>query len=69
MREVVADMEESKYQMAEYRVSIYGRRRDEWRQLARWFVANKLASPNVRWLIQTPRILCGCHIFMLDFFL
>ena len=57
VKEVINDLEESKYQMAEYRVSIYGRSRNEWHQLAKWFVDNNLASPNVRWLVQTPRIL------------
>jgi AMP deaminase len=57
VKEVIVDLEESKYQMAEYRVSIYGRSRKEWHMLAKWFVDNKLASPNVRWLVQTPRIL------------
>lgn len=57
VKQVISDLEDSKYQMAEYRVSIYGRSRDEWFKLAKWFVANKLASPNARFLIQTPRLL------------
>lgn len=52
VREVIDDLEESKYQMAEYRVSVYGRKKDEWSNLGAWFVKNKLASPNVRWLVQ-----------------
>ncbi|KAI9255489.1 hypothetical protein BY458DRAFT_535519 [Sporodiniella umbellata] len=55
-REVVSDLESSKYQMVEYRVSIYGRSLDEWDKLAKWIVNNKLLSPNVRWLIQIPRL-------------
>jgi len=42
--------------MAEYRISIYGRSEDEWDKLADWVVDNKLFSPNVRWLIQVPRL-------------
>lgn len=55
-RELMADLEQSKYQMAEYRISIYGRSLDEWNKLASWIVDNKLFSPNVRWLIQVPRL-------------
>jgi AMP deaminase len=54
--EVISDLESSKYQMAEYRISIYGRSKSEWDKLAKWVVQNKLFSPNVRWLIQVPRL-------------
>jgi AMP deaminase len=55
-REVIADLESSKYQMVEWRISIYGRNIEEWDKLAAWVVDNKLFSPNVRWLIQIPRL-------------
>ncbi|KAJ2746128.1 AMP deaminase [Coemansia sp. BCRC 34301] len=55
-KEVVSDLEQSKYQMAEYRISIYGRSADEWDKLAAWVVDHKILSPNVRWLIQVPRL-------------
>ncbi|KAN0062608.1 AMP deaminase [Thecaphora frezii] len=55
-KELMADLEQSKYQMAEYRISIYGRARNEWDKLASWIVDNGLFSPNVRWLIQVPRL-------------
>lgn len=55
-KEVFDDLEQSKYQMAEYRISIYGRSADEWDKLAEWIVDNKLFSHNVRWLIQVPRL-------------
>jgi AMP deaminase len=55
-REVFSDLEASKYQMAEYRISIYGKTMDEWDKLASWIVDNKLFSHNVRWLIQVPRL-------------
>ncbi|CAO1637725.1 unnamed protein product [Sympodiomycopsis kandeliae] len=55
-KEIMSDLESSKYQMAEYRVSIYGRNVHEWDKLATWIVENQLFSPNVRWLIQVPRL-------------
>ncbi|EHA57906.1 AMP deaminase 2 [Pyricularia oryzae 70-15] len=55
-KEVIADLESSKYQMVEWRISIYGRSLDEWDKLAGWIVDNKLFSHNVRWLIQIPRL-------------
>lgn len=38
--------------MAEYRISIYGRKQSEWDQMASWIVNNELYSENVVWLIQ-----------------
>lgn len=55
-KEVISDLESSKYQMVEWRISIYGRSLQEWDKLAAWVVDNKLFSPNVRWLIQVPRL-------------
>ncbi|KAK2811971.1 hypothetical protein FQN50_001678 [Emmonsiellopsis sp. PD_5] len=55
-KEVISDLESSKYQMVEWRISIYGRSIDEWDKLAAWVVDNKLYSPNIRWLIQIPRL-------------
>ena len=52
----MVDLEDSKYQNAELRLSVYGRAPDEWDKLASWTVANKMYSKNVRWLIQVPRI-------------
>lgn len=51
-KEVLSDLEASKYQHAEYRISIYGRKRVEWDILAAWIVQNQLYSDNVVWLIQ-----------------
>nr|XP_023497226.1 AMP deaminase 2 isoform X1 [Equus caballus] len=56
IKEVMSDLEESKYQNAELRLSIYGRSRDEWDKLARWAVMHRVHSPNVRWLVQVPRL-------------
>ena len=55
-REVMGDLEASKYQLVEWRISIYGRRASEWDLLSKWFLDHRLAHPNVRWLIQVPRL-------------
>lgn len=56
MKEVIEDLEESKYQNAEFRLSIYGRSIDEWDMLAKWAITHRVYSDNVRWIIQMPRI-------------
>ncbi|XP_053508738.1 AMP deaminase 2 isoform X2 [Ictalurus furcatus] len=56
IKEVMSDLEESKYQNAELRLSVYGRSRDEWDKLAEWAVTHSVYSHNVRWLIQIPRL-------------
>lgn len=53
----MADLEESKYQNVELRLSIYGRSGDEWDKLAEWAVKHGVYSDNVRWLVQVPRLL------------
>ncbi|KAJ3975732.1 hypothetical protein EV361DRAFT_887435 [Lentinula raphanica] len=55
-KEVMTDLEQSKYQNCEWRLSIYGRSASEWDKLAKWVVNHKLFSHNVRWLIQIPRL-------------
>eukprot|EP00055_Hartaetosiga_balthica_P016642 m.105884 g.105884 ORF g.105884 m.105884 type:complete len:934 (+) comp9140_c2_seq2:428-3229(+) len=55
-REVIDRVENASEEYAEYRVSVYGFSRDEFSNLAKWFVNSKLASKNIRWLIQVPRI-------------
>ncbi|KAM7252019.1 hypothetical protein ACFE04_023902 [Oxalis oulophora] len=55
-KEVLSDLEASKYQMAEYRISIYGRKQSEWDMLASWFINNEIYSENAVWLIQLPRL-------------
>lgn len=59
-RQVCDDLAKSKYQLAEWRVSIYGRGLSEWDRLARWFYLHRLAHPCVRWMIQIPRLF---HIY------
>ncbi|CAJ0566946.1 unnamed protein product, partial [Mesorhabditis spiculigera] len=56
IKEVLFDLEESKYQQAEPRLSIYGRCRDEWDKLASWAISHDVWSTNARWLIQIPRL-------------
>mmetsp|Transcript_64662 Transcript_64662/g.189566 ORF Transcript_64662/g.189566 Transcript_64662/m.189566 type:complete len:685 (-) Transcript_64662:104-2158(-) len=55
-RELLDDLEESKYQHTEWRLSIYGRKRNEWDNLSRWVIKNNLVSPNNQWMIQIPRL-------------
>jgi adenosine deaminase len=54
--ELFDDLTQAKYQFAEYRVSIYGRTRNDFRKLARWVCEHNLFHENVRWLIQIPRL-------------
>uniref|UniRef100_A0A1Q3G448 AMP deaminase n=2 Tax=Culex tarsalis TaxID=7177 RepID=A0A1Q3G448_CULTA len=56
IKEVASDFEESKYQNAELRLSIYGKSPDEWFKLAKWAIDGNVASNNIRWLIQIPRL-------------
>ena len=55
-QELFDDLAFSKYQKAEYRISVYGRKPAEWDQLADWVVDHRLYSPHNRWLIQVPRL-------------
>ncbi|XP_018917140.1 AMP deaminase 2 isoform X3 [Bemisia tabaci] len=56
IKEVAFDLEESKYQNAELRLSIYGKNSEEWDKLARWAITYNVYSDNIRWLIQIPRL-------------
>lgn len=55
-QEVASDLEESKYQNAELRLSIYGKSADEWVKLAKWAYNFNVYSDNIRWLVQMPRL-------------
>lgn len=64
-KELISDLEDSKYQHAEWRLSIYGRKMSEWDYLSKWVLGvdgkglgngKALLSPNVRWMIQIPRL-------------
>lgn len=56
LKEVASDLEESKYQNAELRLSVYGKSYDEWEKLAKWAYHFKVYSDNIRWLVQMPRL-------------
>lgn len=55
-KEEIKNLEISKYQHAEWRISIYGKNKSEWIKLAKWVLNNKLSSIRVRWIIQVPRL-------------
>ena len=55
-KEVMDDLKESKYQYAEYRLSIYGKKNNEWDVLSEWICDNNLHCNNSRWMIQIPRL-------------
>lgn len=55
-QELFRQHEDSKYHYAEPRLSIYGRKRTEWSNLAKWIVNHKLSSDHVRWMVQIPRL-------------
>ncbi|XP_062365799.1 AMP deaminase 1 isoform X1 [Cinclus cinclus] len=56
IKEVGSDLEDAKYQHTEPRLSIYGRSPEEWSKLAKWFNTHRVYSPNMKWMIQVPRI-------------
>ncbi|CAF0907859.1 unnamed protein product [Adineta ricciae] len=56
LKEVICDLEDSKYQHAEPRLSIYGKSMDEWDKLAKWAIVNTMYSANVNWMVQIPRL-------------
>uniref|UniRef100_A0AAQ4RKX2 AMP deaminase n=1 Tax=Gasterosteus aculeatus aculeatus TaxID=481459 RepID=A0AAQ4RKX2_GASAC len=56
IKEVASDLEDAKYQYAEPRLSIYGCNPTEWHKLSSWFVKHRVFSPNLKWMIQIPRI-------------
>ncbi|VBB27642.1 unnamed protein product [Acanthocheilonema viteae] len=48
LKEVLSDLEDSKYQHAEPRLSIYGHNKEEWDKLAKWAIENDVYSVNAR---------------------
>jgi AMP deaminase len=55
-KDLMKELEESKYQHTEWRLSIYGQRRDEWDKLAKWVQNHNLVCAQNRWMIQIPRL-------------
>ena len=49
--------ERHKYVNSELRISVHGKYSDEWLKLAQWALKYDIQSPNVRWMIQVPRLL------------
>jgi hypothetical protein len=49
------------HQMVEYQISIYGRKKSEWDQMASWIVNNELYSENVVGLIQVISYSLLCY--------
>ena len=56
IKEIFSDLDEAKYQNLELRLSIYGRKPDEWDKLAKWAISHDVYSDNVVWIIQVPRL-------------
>jgi len=54
-KEVFQQLEATKYQYAELRISIGGKHRRQWDVLSDWICRYQLKSTQIRWLIQTPR--------------
>ncbi|CAC9698922.1 AMP deaminase,putative [Plasmodium sp. DRC-Itaito] len=52
----IKNLERSKYQHVEWRISIYGKNKNEWLNLSKWVLNNQLSSIRVRWMIQVPRL-------------
>ncbi|KYN97089.1 putative AMP deaminase [Plasmodium gaboni] len=52
----IKNLERSKYQHVEWRISIYGKNKNEWLKISKWVLNNKLSSIRVRWMIQVPRL-------------
>eukprot|EP01125_Pyxidicula_operculata_P001830 TRINITY_DN1168_c0_g1_i2.p1 TRINITY_DN1168_c0_g1~~TRINITY_DN1168_c0_g1_i2.p1 ORF type:complete len:1179 (+),score=208.21 TRINITY_DN1168_c0_g1_i2:720-4256(+) len=55
-KELFTKLENSKYHMAEYRISVYGRSMQDWSDVAKWIVKHKLYCKHQRWLVQIPRL-------------
>jgi len=55
-KDVMRSYQKSHYIQAEWRISIYGRKSDEWAKLALWFRKYNIQCKQVRWLIQVPRL-------------
>eukprot|EP00746_Dinoflagellata_sp_MGD_P166638 gnl/MRDRNA2_/MRDRNA2_96681_c0_seq1.p1 gnl/MRDRNA2_/MRDRNA2_96681_c0~~gnl/MRDRNA2_/MRDRNA2_96681_c0_seq1.p1 ORF type:complete len:834 (+),score=131.83 gnl/MRDRNA2_/MRDRNA2_96681_c0_seq1:100-2601(+) len=54
--QVMDNYKKDKWIQAEWRISIYGKSRDEWAKLAKWFRTYRICCPNIRWYIQVPRL-------------
>ena len=50
-KEVFSDVEKSKYQLMEPRISVYGRNIKEWSNLGAWIYDNQVTSKHIRWMV------------------
>lgn len=57
IKDVMELHEKNKYVNSELRISVHGKYPDEWERLAHWALKYNIQSPNVRWMIQVPRLL------------
>ncbi|EAK87892.1 adenosine monophosphate deaminase 2 [Cryptosporidium parvum Iowa II] len=55
-KEVIQDLKTTHYQFVEWRISVYGKDKSEWKTLAEWLYNNGLYCKHVRWIIQIPRL-------------
>ncbi|OII72012.1 adenosine monophosphate deaminase 2 [Cryptosporidium ubiquitum] len=55
-KEVIQDLKNTHYQYVEWRISVYGKDKNEWKTLSEWFYYNGLYCKHVRWIIQIPRL-------------
>jgi len=53
---VIGELEASKYQHGEMKLSFYAQSPDEWHRLAQWVADHRLVSDNVCWIIEIPRL-------------
>ena len=56
---VFKQMERDQYTFAENRISVYGKRRNEWSQLAKWFHIHGMGCSHNKWMVQIPRAFPG----------
>lgn len=55
-RQLMDELEEERYILQEWRISVYGKSQEEYGRLAQWARKFNLSCHNVRWFIQVPRL-------------
>ncbi|KAJ1610157.1 adenosine monophosphate deaminase 2 [Cryptosporidium canis] len=55
-KEVIQDLKDTHFQFVEWRISVYGKDKSEWKALSEWLYYNGLYCKHVRWIIQIPRL-------------
>lgn len=56
IKKVFRRQAEDRNTFSEYRLSIYGRCREEWGRLAHWVVQHRMVHSTNRWMVQVPRL-------------